>query len=232
MRPSVIVLDVNETLSDLSPLAARFVEVGASASAAQVWFASVLRDGFALTAAGDSPSFGEVARTQLMVLLSQSVLNRHVEDAARHVMEGFHSLELHPDVAPAVSRMREDGLRLVTLSNGSAAIAEGLLKAADVRDHFEQLLSAEDVGPWKPDARAYRHAVQTCRAQPSEALMVAVHPWDVHGAARAGMRTAWVNRTEAPYPSVFASPTCTVESLEELADLLTDGTPTGDGPDF
>ena len=39
MRPSVIVFDVNETLSDLSPLGARFVEVGASASAAPLWFA-------------------------------------------------------------------------------------------------------------------------------------------------------------------------------------------------
>ena len=47
MRPSVIAFDVNETLSDLSPLGARFLEVGASASAAPLWFASVLRDGFA-----------------------------------------------------------------------------------------------------------------------------------------------------------------------------------------
>ena len=49
----MIVFDDNETLSDLSPLGARFVEVGASASAAPLWFASILRDGFALTARPD-----------------------------------------------------------------------------------------------------------------------------------------------------------------------------------
>ena len=53
MRPSVIVFDVNETLSDLSALGARFIEVGAAGSAARLWFASVLRDGFALGKGGD-----------------------------------------------------------------------------------------------------------------------------------------------------------------------------------
>ncbi len=47
-RPSVIVFDVNETLSDMAPLARRFADVGAPELLAQVWFASLLRDGFAL----------------------------------------------------------------------------------------------------------------------------------------------------------------------------------------
>jgi hypothetical protein len=32
---------------------------------------------------------------------------------------------------------------------------------------------------------------------PELMLLVAVHPWDIHGAAQAGMGTAWVNRTGA-----------------------------------
>ena len=92
MRPSVIAFDVNETLSDLSPLGARFVEVGASASAARLWFASVLRDGFALTAAGENPTFAGVARELLLTSLSEAQLNRPVDDAAQHVMEGFAAL--------------------------------------------------------------------------------------------------------------------------------------------
>jgi 2-haloacid dehalogenase len=53
-RPSVIVFDVNETLPGMTPMARRFAEVGASQLLAQVWFASLLRDGFALDAAGRS----------------------------------------------------------------------------------------------------------------------------------------------------------------------------------
>src|SRR3954470_23808423 len=103
--PSVIVFDVNETLSDMSPLGARFVEVGASASMAPLWFASVLRDGFALTAAGENPLFADIARELLRSLLAESQLNRGLDDAADHVMEGFARLQVHPDVVNGVHRL-------------------------------------------------------------------------------------------------------------------------------
>jgi 2-haloacid dehalogenase len=219
MRPSVIAFDVNETLSDLSPLGARFVEVGASASAAPLWFASVLRDGFALTAAGENPPFAGVAREVLLNQLSESLLNRPVGDAAQHVMDGLLALELHADVASAVDRLHEDGFRLVTLSNGAASVAERLLTAGTIRDRFERLLSVEDAGAWKPSARAYEYAAQECDVKPEELLLVAVHPWDLDGARRAGLQTAWVNRSGAPYPATFLEPTYTVTSIEEIPEL-------------
>ncbi len=106
MRPSVIAFDVNETLSDMSPLGARFVEVGASATVAPLWFASVLRDGFALTAAGENPAFADVVHDVLVSLLSQVQLNRSVDEAAGHVMDGFATLEVHADVASGVEPAR------------------------------------------------------------------------------------------------------------------------------
>jgi 2-haloacid dehalogenase len=219
MRPSVIAFDVNETLSDLSPLGARFVEVGASASAAPLWFASVLRDGFALITAGENPPFAGVARELLLSQLSEAQLNRSVEEAATHVMDGFTSLELHADVASGIDRLHEDGFRLVTLSNGATSVAERLLTSGNVRDRFEHLLSVEDAGAWKPAARAYEHAAQTCDVKPDQMLLVAVHPWDVDGARRAGLQSCWLNRSGAPFPATFLDPTYTVGSLEEIAEL-------------
>ena len=219
MRPSVIAFDVNETLSDLSPLGARFLEVGASASAAPLWFASVLRDGFALTAAGENPPFAGVAREQLLSQLADVHLNRSLEEAVRHVMEGFASLELHADVASGLDRLHEDGFRLVTLSNGAASVADRLLTSANVRDRFERLLSVEDAGAWKPSARAYEYAAQECEVKPEEMVLVAVHPWDIDGAQRAGLQTAWVNRSGAAFPATFLEPTYTVSGIDQLTEL-------------
>lgn len=224
MRPSVIVFDVNETLSDLSPLAARFVEVGAPASMAGLWFASVLRDGFALTAAGESRPFADIADSLLRGMLPEAQLNRSVDDAVAWVLAGMRQLEPHPDVASGVRELAEQGLRLVTLSNGAATIAEQLLAGADLREEFEHVLSVEEVGAWKPDARAYAYAAKVCGVEADQMMLVAVHPWDVHGASRAGLQTAWVNRTEGPYPTVFDAPDHTVAGIEELADVL--GAPT------
>ncbi len=219
MRPSVIAFDVNETLSDLSPLGARFVEVGASASAAPLWFACVLRDGFALTTVGENPPFAGVARELLLAQLSEAQLNRSVEEAAQHVMDGFASLELHPDVANGIDRLHQDGFRLVTLSNGAASVAERLLTTGNIRDRFERLLSVEDAGAWKPSPRPYEYAAQTCDVKPEDMVLVAVHPWDVDGARRAGLQAAWVNRSDGPYPATFLEPTYTVAGIDELAEL-------------
>ena len=55
-RP-VLVFDVNETLSDMRPLRHAFEEVGVPGELAATWFASVLREGFALAVHGEAQPF-------------------------------------------------------------------------------------------------------------------------------------------------------------------------------
>lgn len=71
-RPDVVVLDVNETLSDMAPLAQLFEQSGAPAQLARTWFASVLRDGFGLAAAGASARFTDIAADLLRSLLREA----------------------------------------------------------------------------------------------------------------------------------------------------------------
>lgn len=215
--PSVVVFDVNETLSDLEPLGRRFEEVGLSAAAAPLWFASTLRDGFALTAAGTTARFADVGAE---VLRSMLPAGADADRAVPHVLGGFTALSLHPDVAPGVRALRAAGLRLVTMSNGAASVAEALLGGGGIRDEFEQLLSVEQAGVWKPAAAAYRYVAERCGVGVEDLVMVAVHPWDLDGAARAGLRTAWVDRAQGHYPAYATGPTWTVRSVEELADVL------------
>jgi 2-haloacid dehalogenase len=135
-------------------------------------------------------------------------------------MAGFGSLEVHGDVPEGIRRLAELGLRLVTLSNGSASVARGLLDRAGLVDHVELLLSVEDAGVWKPAPAAYHHAVQRCGVEPAEAMLVAVHPWDTDGARRAGLGSAWVNRDGGRFPGHFGSPDLEVASLVALAERL------------
>jgi 2-haloacid dehalogenase len=44
-----------------------------------------------------------------------------------------------------------------------------------------------------------------------------VHPWDIDGAARAGLRTAFVDRDGTGYPPHLAPPNRTVATIGELA---------------
>lgn len=220
MKPSVIVFDVNETLSDMAPMGQRFVEVGAPAYVAKLWFATLLRDGFALTGAGDNGSFAEIGAEALRGLLAGVELNTDVGSAVKHVMAGFSDLAVHPDVVEGIRALQAAGYRLVTLSNGSTQVAEKLFTAAGVRDSFELLLSVEDAQSWKPGRAAYEYAASACEAAPEEMLLVAVHPWDIHGAARAGLATAWINRSGGQYPAYFQAPDYTIPGLDQLAAAL------------
>ncbi|MGD9961884.1 haloacid dehalogenase type II [Nocardioides sp.] len=219
-RPSLLIFDVNETLSDMSPLSARFEEIGAPEHLAKLWFAELLRDGFALTASGDIESFATLGAEALRVRLAGRPIDRPLEEAVEHVMRGFSELAVHPDVVEGVHALSDLGIRLVTLSNGSAGVAETLLQGAGVRDRFERLLTVEDAGVWKPALRAYTWALQECGVEPMDAMLVAVHPWDVDGARRAGLATAWIDRASGRYPSYFAAPDVEAASLVELADAL------------
>lgn len=240
--PAVIVFDVNETLSDMSAMKARFVQVGAPAHLASAWFAALLRDGFALAAAGGAAPFSAIGSELLHQVLRDVPLMREPDEAVEHIMAGFGLLKLHSDVPEGVRALTGTGMRLVTLSNGSAEVARSLLAAAELDGHFEALLSVEDTAAWKPMRSAYDYAAEACGVRPAELLLVAVHPWDIHGAAEAGLATAWLNRGGDTYPSYFTAPDYTVTRLAELATLLADapapdavpdskaGAPTTDDP--
>lgn len=219
-RPALLIFDVNETLSDMSPMGRRFEDVGAPVHLAKTWFAGLLRDGFALTAVGVNESFATIAAEALRVVLDGQPLGRSVEDAVQHVMDGFAGLPVHADVVEGIDSLRGLGIRLVTLSNGSSSVAEALFDRAGIRSHFEALLSVEGAGLWKPAADAYAHALERCDVDPMDAMLVAVHPWDIDGAARAGLATAWINRTGGRYPEYFRTPDLRVGSLTELAEEL------------
>ncbi|GAC1569281.1 MAG: haloacid dehalogenase type II [Pseudarthrobacter sp.] len=223
MKPSLIVFDVNETLSDMSPMGQRFVDVGAPALVAKLWFATLLRDGFALTAAGDNGSFAGIGSEALRGLFTGMDLNRDSEAAVEHVMAGFSGLGLHPDVVDGVKALHAGGYRLATLTNGSTQVAEKLFTDAGVRDIFELLLSVEAAPAWKPGRQSYEYAASACGTDPEEMLLVAVHPWDIHGASRAGLTTAWINRTGGPYPDYFQAPDHTVSALADLVPALSAG---------
>lgn len=213
--PRLVVFDVNETLSDMSAMTQRFTEVGVSGAVAATWFASLLRDGFALTAAGVNPSFTDLGAETLRSGLSGQVAD--LDAAMEHIMSAFTGLPVHPDVVEGIQSLHALGLRLVTLSNGPASVAQGLLERNGLTDHFERVLSVQEAPLWKPAREAYSFALQVCEVEPSEAMLVAVHPWDIHGARQAGLGTGWINRTKARYPSYFAPPDLEATSLIDLA---------------
>ena len=219
--PTLVLFDVNETLSDLQPLRGRFEEVGVPGDLLEAWFASTLRDGLALTAAGAYADFRTVALGVLRGRLEQAeTLRGDPGDAAEQIVSGFAELDVHPDVEGGVRKLADAGVRMATLTNGSVEVAEKLLDRAGLADLVERRLSVDAVKRWKPAPEPYLYAVQELGVPPDECVLVAVHPWDIDGAKRAGLGGAWLNRKRSRYPDFFERPDATGETLGGLADRL------------
>ncbi|MBG6225221.1 2-haloacid dehalogenase [Arthrobacter sp. CAN_A2] len=216
----LVLFDVNETLSDMGRMSQHFEEVGAPPQLAALWFASVLRDGFAHTVVGRNTPFGEVAEDALRTVLAGQPLNRDVGDALRHVMTSLQELPVHPDVAEGLRALTGRGFELAALTNGAAATAEALLERAGVRGDVGPVLSVEDAPRWKPAPEAYAYALRTVQREAADVVLVAVHPWDIDGAARAGLRTVWLNRAGVPYPAAMTRADHEVSTIALLPDLL------------
>jgi 2-haloacid dehalogenase len=220
-RPLVIAFDVNETLSDMAPLNEQFEAAGLPGDLRTAWFASTLRDGFALAAAGSEGRFADLAADALRTLLhGRTDLASSVEDVVSAVLTAFTHLDLHPDVPAGLRMLVRAGFRLVTLTNGPAFVGRGLVERAGLGGEFEAYLSVEEAGRWKPAPQAYRLAADRCGVPIGSVALIAVHPWDTDGAKRAGMTSVWINRNGGPYPSVFTPADVVGADLPDVAAKL------------
>lgn len=219
-RPKVIFFDVNETLLDLKPLKESVEKaLGGRPELVPLWFTTLLQYSLVTTVADRYRDFGDIGVACLrMVAKSYGV--ELGEDAAKKAVAPMRSLPPHPDVVPALERLRDAKYRLVALTNGSDAAVADQVKHAGLGKLFEAALSVEGVGMYKPHAHVYRWAARRVGADVSECLLVAAHGWDVAGAAWAGMRAAFVARPgQQPFP-LGPTPDLTVPTLKELPDEL------------
>jgi 2-haloacid dehalogenase len=212
-RPLVIAFDVNETLFSLAALRRRLDALGAPGDTLRTWFAQVLSDGFALTAAGSFVPFRELARAVLARLLDD-------DEAAAHVLEAFAELDPHPDVRPALERLSEAGVPAVTLTNGHAETTRALLARAGLDHLVTRCFDVGEVGRWKPAALPYEHCALRCEVVPERLAMVAVHSWDIHGARSAGLITGYASRLEGAPAGLFERADVSAADLVEVVEQL------------
>lgn len=216
-RPRVVAFDVVETLMSLEPLRARFADVGLAADLLPHWFDRLLRDGMALTLAGDYEPFPEVAAAALRTLSGGAV----DDDGVAHVLAGFGELPAHSDVEPAMRTLAGAGVSMVCLSNGTAEVTTAFLQRSGLDSYVDQVISVADVASWKPPVRVYDYALDQIGQAAEHVALVAVHAFDCHGAKRAGLTTGWASRMEGHYADIFAPADVVGTDLVEVAQGLT-----------
>lgn len=212
-KPKAVVLDVNETLFSLGSLQPVVEGLGISS---ELWFAQTLRTGFALTCIGEYRTFPQVAESALRVLSG----GRAGQSDVDRLFEAFGKVRPHEDVLPALHRLQESHVRVVTLSVGNAENVQRLFDLAGLSDMVERHLSCEAVRRWKPAPEPYLYACEQLGLDAPDTWMVAAHSWDIGGARATGMRSAFVSRLEGTFDESFGRPDVVGADLVEVVDSL------------
>ena len=218
-RPRAVAFDVMGTLFPLGPLRELIVGLGLPPQALELWFARTLRDGFALSAAGDFQPFPLLAWANLDGLLAQ-----HDRPTEPHrideVFNRLSKLPARPDTAAAMTLLIKAGIRVLTVTNGTRKNTQSLLNGAGLDRFIKQIVTIDDVKAWKPRSEVYLHAASQLGIPPGSLALVAAHAWDCYGAARAGLVTGWVSRPEMRFNPAFGEPDVQGETLTAVADAL------------
>jgi 2-haloacid dehalogenase len=103
------------------------------------------------------------------------------------------------DTKPALTRVREFGLKLVIVSNSEPSLIEHSLKHLEVP--FDDVITAADCNAYKPSQIVFDKALARIGEPAERILHVAFgFKYDIGPAQAVGMKGAWVNRNAEPRP--------------------------------
>jgi len=229
-RIRAITLDLDDTLWPFAPIGARIERVlddwlrvhsPRTAERYPVQEMRALRDRIFTERTDLAHDMSALRRLCLHTAFVDSGEDPALVDAAYDVFYAERNrVECYPDAVDALARIAAR-LPVAALSNGNADLA-----AIGLDHHFAFQLGAREHGAAKPEASIFLAACDRLGCAPDEVLHVGDHVvMDVLGAARAGLRTAWVHREDArahhpQWPHTEVVPDVIVPDLAALADLI------------
>ncbi|WP_372344049.1 HAD family hydrolase [Streptomyces sp. KL116D] len=113
---------------------------------------------------------------------------------ARYLRHYESAWSLFPDTVPALDTLA-DGYRHAVLSNSSLHNQDRKLRVLGVRDRFEAVVCAAELGVAKPEAAAFHAVCEELGLAPQEVAYVGDQPdTDARGAVEAGLTGIWLDR--------------------------------------
>ncbi len=217
--PRLILFDVNETLLDLRALDTHFERLFGDTRVMAEWFGLVLRSSLVATITSTYHNFGIIAGDALAMTAAKYDVPLSEEDRMA-VLQGVRSLPTHSDVRGSLTRLKNAGFRLATVTNSPPPVLKDQLTNAGIIDFFEQTLSVDAVQKFKPAPEVYQYAAQTLGLELSDICMVAAHDWDIAGAMRAGMAGAFVARPGMVLGPLQEAPTIVGDTMDSVVDQI------------
>lgn len=218
-RPSVILLDVYETLLNMSGVEKRVNHLLDSKRGYALWFELFMQYCFVDNCIVQFNNFPSIAYATMQ--MAGRTLGREIgEQDINDVLELLKHLPVHEGVQEGLSQLNDAGYRIAALTNSPEKTVTERMERTGLISYFEKVMSAEQVKKYKPSIAVYKWAVAQMGVQASDVLLVSAHGWDLAGAVNAGMQTAYLKQSKQMLYPLAPKPDYTCANLPELADQL------------
>jgi len=178
--------------------------------------------------------------TQLEYTWLRSLMKKHknfweiTEDSLDHTMEIFKikkemknellnlykELSPYPEVKECLEGLKSKKVKVAILSNGTPDLLKGLVESNNIQNYFDDIMSIESVGIYKPDTKVYEMPIKKYDCKPENICFMSSNTWDVSGGGVFGYNAVWVNRFNKIFDKLSYKPQFVINNLKELLKII------------
>ena len=136
------------------------------------------------------------------------------------LLELYKKLNSYPELVTCLKNLKEKNVKTCILSNGSPSLLNELTAHAKVQDLFDDLISIEEVGIYKPHPKVYELVTKKFDCKPDEVCFLSSNTWDVVGGGIFGYQSIWVDRFGKTFDKLGYQPKFKIKDLSELIKLF------------
>jgi 2-haloacid dehalogenase len=214
-----VFFDMNETLLNLSLLKKSFDKSFDDDYVLKYWFTKLLHTSTVTGIMNEYINFGELSEVVLENIFYESGKQLTTETKAE-ILGSFRKLPAYDDVAEALKILRQNNIRVIAVSNSSLEMIKEQLTNAGIIDLFHAYYSVDSVKKYKPFKDIYQYVAHEENMFPEDIVMVATHDWDLFGAKKAGLTTAYIERKKLIFNPYYLQPDINKTNLIELVQEI------------
>lgn len=188
----------------------------------KAWRAKQFEYGFLRSITKNHKDFFKVTEDALLYTIANMRLET-TEAQKKQLLNAYLSLKPWPDSVEGLKKLKASGLKIITIANFSKMMLKSNADNAGITNLFDELLSTEINGTYKPDPEAYELGIRHLGLKKEDVVFAAFGGWDAYGAKSFGYPTYWVNRFNLPTEKLGIQADGTANNFQGLLDFVLSG---------
>ena len=209
-----VIFDPNSVISEVEK-----VFPGKGMDFTKAWRAKQFEYGFLRSITKNHEDFFKVTEDALHYTIENMKLEA-TGAQKKQLLNAYLSLKPWPDAVEGLKKLKASGVKIITIANFSNMMLQSNANNAGISDLFDELLSTEVNGTYKPDPEAYALGMNRLGLKKDDIVFAAFGGWDAYGAKSFGYPTYWVNRFNLPTEKLGVKPDGTSNNFQGLLDFI------------